>query len=113
MTIDFARIGAQLAAATIASLDSDSRKVKAMAETEAANFTQALAEIARLLAEGQIDPEEAAMLARIQKDAGEAVLASLAEVSRVAAHREVGPGLGIIARLVDATHGITLIGNLL
>jgi hypothetical protein len=110
---DIAVIGARLAEVLAATLKNDSSKVKAVALAEAEGLAQALARIAGLLAQGQIDREEAAALIRIQKDASEAVLASLAEISRVAAHRAVELGLKDIAGLVLDSNGASLLGELL
>ena len=112
MQIDIARIGAQLAKTMIASLRSDSRKVRALAASEAAKLAQALAEIARLLAAGEIDNYEAAVLLRIQRNASEAVFAALAEVSRLSARKAVGLGLGAVIQLVDGAIGVPLIASL-
>jgi hypothetical protein len=113
MPIDIARIAAQLAGTLMGSLRSDSSRVKALAQAEAEKFAVALAKIATLHAEGQIDREEAAILLRIQRDASEAVLASLAEVSRVSAHRALSLGLREVARLAGNALGGTLKSELL
>lgn len=110
MTIDTKALGAELAAAMLASLKTDSGKVKALALTEAEALAQALTRIADLLAQGQIDAGEAQVLIRIQKDASEAVLASLAEVSRASAHRALGLALTGAARLLDTVIGVPLAG---
>ena len=99
MPIDIARIAAQLAGTLFGSLHSDISKVKALVRLEAERVAAALAAIAGLLADGQIDSDEAAILLRIQKDASEAVLASLAEVSRVSAHRALS--LALVVALVQ------------
>lgn len=111
--IDLARIGARLAAVLLTSLRSDSGKVKALAIAEAEALAHALARIAGLLAQGQIDREEASALIRIQKDASEAVLASFAEISRVAAHRAIERGLKETVNLIDVLVGGSLVGELL
>lgn len=113
MPLDIARIATQLGGTLIGSLRNDSRKVKALAQAEAEQFAAALAKIANLLAAGQIDREEAAILLRIQKDASEAVLASLAEVSRVSAHRALSLGLRELARFAGNALGGTLKAELL
>lgn len=113
MKLEIARIATQLGATLIRSLRSDSRKAKALATAEAEKFAAALASIADLLASGQIDRDEAEVLLRIQKDASEAVLASLAEVSRVSAHRALSLGLREVARLTGDALGGTLKAGLL
>ncbi len=113
MPLDIARIAAQLAGTLAGSLRGDSSKVKALAQAEAGKLAAALAVIASLLAEGQIDRDEAAVLLRIQKDASEAVLASLAEVSRVSAHRALSLGLREVARIAGTMLGGTLKAELL
>ena len=111
--LDIALIGARLANVLVATLRTDSGKVKAVALAEAEGLAHALVRIAGLLAQGQIDREEAAALIRIQQDASEAVLASLAEISRVAAHRAVGLGIKEIAGLLADSNGGSLLGELL
>jgi hypothetical protein len=111
--LDIPTIGARLAKVLVAALKTDSSKVKAVALAEAEGLAHALARIAGLLAQGQIDGEEAAALIRIQKDASEAVLASLAEISRVAAHRAIGLGLKDIAEMIADSTGKSLLGELL
>ena len=113
MTFDIAGIAARLAAAMIASLRSDSGKVKALAIAEGESLAHALARIAGMVAQGQISREEAAVIIRIQRDASEAVLASLAEVSRVAAHRALGLGMKDIIGQIEHIVGRPLIGELL
>ena len=108
MPVDTRTLGQQLAAEMLASLRTDSGKVKALAMAEADALAHALDRIADLLAGGQIDAAEAQVLIRIQIDASEAVLASLAEVGRLAAHRAVGQALTGAARLVDAVIGVPL-----
>ena len=113
MMFDIAGIAARLAAAMTASLRSDSGKVKALAIAEGESLAHAFARIAALVAQGQISREEAAVLIRIQRDASEAVLASLAEVSRVGAHRALGFGMKDIIGQIEHIVGRPLIGELL
>lgn len=101
MPFAIASIGARLANTIFASLRSDSGKVKALAIAEGESLAHALARITGLLAQGQIDREEAGVLVRIQRDASEAVLASLAEVSRAAAHNAIKLGLKDIIGRID------------
>lgn len=112
MPFDIAIVGAQIGATILASLKSDSSKVKAMALAEGDKLALALAKIAELLAQRQIDGEEAALLVRVQKDASEAVLASLAEISRVAASKAVMLGLRGVTGLVDKASGVPILGPL-
>jgi hypothetical protein len=107
------KVGAQLAAAMIAALKTDSSKVVALATAEGHKLAYSLARIADMLAQQQIDSDEAQMLARVQKDASEAVLASLAEVSRVAARRAVNIALGGVAGIVDSAAGFPILATLL
>lgn len=113
MPLDIASIASQLGATLIGSLRTDSGKVKELAQGEAEHIAAALARIAALLARGQIDREEAAILLRIQKDASEAVLSSLVEVSRVSAHRALKLGLRGLARVAGDDLGGTLKSELL
>lgn len=108
MPVDAKTLGQQLAADMLASLRTDSGKVKALAVAEAEALAHALDRIAGLMAGGQIDAAEAQVLIRIQMDASEAVLASLAEVGRLSAQRAVGQALTGAARLVDAVIGVPL-----
>ena len=113
MMFDIAGIATRLATAMIASFRSDSGKVKALAIAEGESLAHALARIAGMVAQGQISREEAAVIIRIQRDASEAVLASLAEVSRVAAHRALGLGMKDIIGQIEHIVGRPLIGELL
>ena len=108
MMFDLAAIGGQLAKTLLAALKSDSGKVKALAISEAETLAHALARIAGLLAQGEIDREEAAVLVSIQRHASETVLASLAEVSRVTAQQAIGLGFKDILGLIESTIGETL-----
>ena len=112
MMFDIAGIAARLATAMIASFRSDSGKVKALAIAEGESLAHAFARIAGMVAQGQIDTEEAAVLIRIQRDASEAVLTSLSEVSRVAAHKAVGLGIKDIIDQIEHIVGRPLIGEL-
>lgn len=112
MSIDIASLGSQIGASILTSLKSDSGKVKAMALAEGDKLALALSQIAGLLAQRQIDGEEAALLVRVQKDASEAVLASLAEISRVAASKAVLLGLQGVAGAVDAASGVPVLAPL-
>lgn len=93
MTIDLPALAAPLAQAMLASLGTDSARLKALALAEAEALAFALTRIAGLAASGAVDGEEAKILLGVQRDASEAVLASLAEVSRVSAHRAVAAAL--------------------
>jgi hypothetical protein len=108
MSIDTAALAKQLAAEMIKSLGRDTGKVKGLANSEAQSLALAFRRIADLLEVGQIDTDEAATLVRIQKDASEAVLASLEEISRVAAHRAVNLALRGIAGTLDSITGLPL-----
>ena len=112
MTLNIASLGSQIGLTILTSLKSDSGKVKAMALAEGDKLALALAKVAQLLAQRQIDGEEAALLVRVQKDASEVVLASLAEISRVAASKAVMLGLQGVAGVVDAASGVPILGPL-
>ncbi len=86
-------IAAPLGQAMLASLKNDSPRLKALALAEAEALAHALARIAFLTVSSAVDADEAKILLRIQRDASEAVLASLAEVSRVSAEKAVGAAL--------------------
>ena len=87
--------------------------VKALASAEAQSLALVLGRIGHLLAAGQIDAGEARALVRNQQNASEAVLASLAEVSRVAAHQAVSRALRGVTALVDKITGLPLAGSAL
>ena len=112
MPLDIASLGSQIGTTILTSLKSDSGKVEAMALAEGDKLALALSQIAALLTQRQIDGEEAALLVRVQKDASEAVLASLAEISRVAASKAVLLGLRGVAGVVDAASGVPILGPL-
>ena len=112
MPFDIAIVGTQIGTTILTSLKSDSGKIKAMALAEGDKLALSLAKIAELLAQRQIDGEEAALLVRVQKDASEAVLASLAEISRVAASKAVMLGLKGVAGVIDAASGVPILGPL-
>ena len=112
MSLDIASLGSQIGTSIVASLKSDSGKVRAMALAEGDKLALSLAKVAELLAQREIDGEEAALLVRVQKDASEAVLASLAEISRVAASKAVMLGLKGVAGVVDAASGVPILGPL-
>jgi len=112
MSLDIASLGSQIGTTILTSLKSDSGKVRAMALAEGDKLALALTQIAGLLAERQIDGEEAALLVRVQKDASEVVLASLAEISRVAASKAVLLGLQGVAGVVDAASGVPVLAPL-
>ena len=113
MPFDIEQIGGQLALAMIASLKTDSATVAALAKTEGFKFAWSLARIAEMLAAHQIDSAEAKMLAQVQKNASEAVLASLAEVSRVAASEAIAQALVSVIGIVDRAAGFPIVGTLL
>ena len=112
MSLDIASLGSQIGTSILTLLKSDSGKVKAMALAEGDKLALALSQITALLTQRQIDGEEAALLVRVQKDAREAVLASLAEISRVAASRAVLLGLQRVADVVDVASGVPILGPL-
>lgn len=93
MTIDFRALAAPLAQAMLASLKTDSARLKALALAEAEALAFAITRIASLAASGAVNGDEAKVLFSVQRDASEAVLASLAEVSRVSAGKAVGAAL--------------------
>lgn len=93
MTLNLPALAAPLGEAMLASLKTDSAKLKGLALAEAEALAHALTRIGVLTAAGDIDSNEAMILLRIQRDASEAVLASLAEVSRLSAERAIGAAL--------------------
>lgn len=111
MVLDVALIGASMTKAFVTSLKTDSRQLKALAAAEAEKFAVSLTTIARLLAAGEVDQEEAEVLIGIQKNATESVLASLAGVSAVAARRATRAALASVVSRVDAVIGVPLIGT--
>lgn len=111
MLLDIALIGARLTQAFIASLKSDGAQVKALAEAEGTKLATSLDVIATLLAEQQIDTEEADALVAIQKSATEAVFASLKGISQVAARRATHAALASIVGSVDAVIGVPLVAT--
>ena len=113
MPFNIEQTGAQLALAMIASLKTDSVKVAALAKAEGYKLAWSLARIAEMLGAQQIDTTEAEMLARVQKNASEAVLASLAEVSRIAASKAVSQALAGAAGIIDNATGFPILGTLL
>jgi hypothetical protein len=113
MTFNIPQAGMQITAHMIASLNSDSRKVKALALAEGEHLASGLARIAALLGNGQINAAEAAMLVRVQRHASESTLASLAEVSRTSARRAVEIGLKGVIGLIDDVIGMPLIAGVL
>jgi hypothetical protein len=113
MTFNISQAAMHLAAQIIGSLKTDSARVKALAVSEGKHLAYGLARIAELLGSGQINGEEAEMLVRVQRDASEATLAALAEISRIAARKAIGRGLEAITGLVDQVIGMPLIGNAL
>lgn len=108
MPIDIAAIGSRLAVTLLAALKGGGSKAKVLAEAEAQKLATSIATIGELFAAGQIDAEEAKVLLRIQRDASESVLASLAETSRLAVHRAITAGLEELARGLGASLGTPL-----
>jgi orotate phosphoribosyltransferase-like protein len=111
MVLDVALIGASMTKAFVTSLKTSSSQLKALAAAEAEKFAVSLATIARLLAAGEVDQEEAEVLIGIQKSATESVLSSLAGVSAVAARRATRAALTSVVASVDSVIGIPLIGT--
>lgn len=93
MTFDLPALAAPLGQAMLASLKTDSARLKALALAEGEALAHALARIAVLTASGDVDGEEAKILLRIQRDASEAVLSSLAEIGRLSAEAAVRAAL--------------------
>ncbi len=93
MTIDLPALAAPLAKAMLASLKPDSARLKMLALAEAEALAFAITRIAGLAASGAVTGDEAKVLLSVQRDASEAVLASLAEVSRISANKAVGAAL--------------------
>ncbi len=113
MVLDIAAIVANMTKAFVGSLKADGGHLKALATAEAEKLGTSLATVARLLAQGEIDREEAEVLISIQKSASEAVLASLQGVSAVAARRATKAALGSVLASVDGVIGFPLIGGLI
>ena len=112
MPFDISAVGEQIGQTILDSLKMDGGRVKAMAMAEGEKLSLALAKIAEMRAQQQIDDEETALLVRVQRDASEVVLASLAEVSRLAASKAVMLGLQVVAGAVDAASGVPILGPL-
>ena len=93
MQISLPGLAKTFAQALLHALKGDSARIKALALAEARKLAVALTEIARMLARGEIDAEEAAMLVRLQRHASETVLAGFADIGRVSASRAVSAAL--------------------
>ena len=113
MPFDIASLGLNLGKSILDTLKNDSGKVKALAIKEGETLAQCLAKIAELLANGDIDREEAAIMVGVQKDASEAVLSMLAEISRVSARKAVTKALKGAVTLVDGAAGVPFLGTVL
>lgn len=108
MTFDIAQAASRLSASLLGSLRLDGTKAKSLAQGEAQKLAASVATIGDLFASGQIDAEEAKVLLRIQRDASDAVLASLAETSRLAVQRAVSGGLEELVRIAGDALGAPL-----
>ena len=93
MDFDTKAAAEQLAASLLPALKDGGAKAATLAEAEARKLASSIATVGGLVAAGHIDSEEARVLLRVQRDASESVLASLAEVGRVAVHRAIALGL--------------------
>jgi hypothetical protein len=93
MTFDIKAAAEQLSASLLPALRDGGAKAAALAEAEAQKLASSIATVGELYAGGHIDSDEAKVLLRVQRDASESVLASLAEVGRVAVHRAIALGL--------------------
>ena len=104
-----ASVAAALVKSLVDSFKDDGSKIKAIATTEGKRLAAATASIAKLLAQGQIDIDEAAVMMSIQKDATEATLSLIEGIGRVAASRALKKALKGVVQLVDGAIGVPLI----
>lgn len=110
MEITLQELGHQLAQTLIASLKSDSVRLKALALAEGGKLAIALSEIARLLAQAEIDSDEARLLVDVQRSASETVLAALAGIARQDAVKAVQMALGQAISLMGKSAAGGLLG---
>ena len=93
MNFDTKAAAEQLAASMLPALKDGGAKAATLGQAEAGKLATSIATIGGLVAAGHIDEDEAKVLLRVQRDASESVLASLAEVGRVAVHKAIALGL--------------------
>jgi hypothetical protein len=106
MSFDIKAAAEQLATALMPALKDGGAKAATLAEAEAQKLASSVATVGELYAAGHIDGEEAKVLLRVQRDASESVLASLAEVGRVVVHQALGLGLEELVKIAgDALSG--------
>lgn len=113
MLFNVALIAAGIGKAFLQSLKQDGTKVKALAGDEAQKLSASLATIGQLLRDGDIDQEEAEALVDVQKNATEAVFASLEGIGRAAARRATHAGLETAVAAVDGAIGLPLVATVL
>lgn len=93
MNFDTKAAAEQLATSLLPALKDGGAKAATLAQGEARKLASSIAIVGELYAAGHIDEDEAKVLLRVQRDASESVLASLAEVGRVAVHKAIALGL--------------------
>lgn len=113
MLFNIGLIASGMLDAFLSSLKQEGVKIKALAADEAQSLATSLATIGQLLADGNIDRDEAEALIEVQRFATEAVFASLEGIGRVAARRATSAGLSSAVGAVDGAIGVPLLSALI
>lgn len=113
MLLNVALIAGAITKSFLSSLKGSSATLKKLATDEAHKLAMSLATIGQMLADGDVDQDEAEALIEVQKSATEAVFSSLEGVGRVAARNATRAGLSSVVSVVDGAIGLPLVATLI
>ena len=85
------------------------KDVKGYAETESRKMAETLESIARLLAAGKIDQEQATTLVEIQKNAMRTVLLTVEGIGLIAAQNAINAAIDAVRTTVNGAVGLDLL----
>jgi hypothetical protein len=106
---DVGKLAADMGAAALGVLKDKWPSVKTYAEGEFAKLAQTVVTIKKGVATGEINPQEAALLMDMQKNAGRAVMLTVEGMSLLAVEGAINAALAAVRTAVNAALGFALV----
>ncbi|HEV7868860.1 MAG TPA: hypothetical protein VGO90_14330 [Chthoniobacteraceae bacterium] len=107
--LDSAAVLRDLIAAMRGELTQHWQLARPYAESEAKKMAETAKLIVRGSASGDINPQQARILVRMQANASQAVLTAIETIGMIAAQDAINAALGVLKKAVNTAAGITLL----
>jgi hypothetical protein len=109
MSLDVGALATQMLGAALPILKKDAQDAQSFAEVEFNKIAQTIVSIQAMLAAGQINQQQAALLLDMQKSASRSVLLTLQGLALLAAEAAINAALNVVKGVVNAAVKFPLI----